>query len=269
MKLLKLMNLSFGLFLLSTLSIHADFFNSQEKAEKKYEEERAYYCKIFTQKALDYEKEMREDELSKITLESYKKRQQIYCSKEAPKKIEKTEKKVQKEPKYVKDISLEDERLCKIFQTKLKNYKKNMREDELAYTTLASYEQRAQIFCSQETLDKKEKEVIKEDQKLCKVFQQGPILCQKINKDANDSIAVTSLNTFKKCEKIFCSSKPLHKKDLETYQEYQRLCQVFNDKLTSYQHNMRNDSFSLATFASYKKRAAYFCSQKKPKEEKQ
>ena len=269
MKMLKLLKITIGVFLLFTLSIHADFFKSQEKAQKKYDDERAYFCKVFTKKALDYEKNMRNDELSLITLESYKKRKHIFCSKEEPKKVKKIEKKVKKEPKYVKDISLEDVRLCNIFENKLERYKKSMRNDELAYVTLESYKKRAQIFCSQETLDKKEKGVVKEDKKLCQVFKQGPILCKKINKnmkvDENDSLSVESLNSFKKCETIFCSSQPLHKKDLETYKEHQRLCKVFNDKITSYQHNMRNDSFGLATYASYKKRAKYFCGTIKPK----
>jgi len=267
---MRLFKILTAILLLLTLTIHADFFNSQEKAEKKYEEERAYYCKVFTKKALDYEKNMRNDELAYLTLESYKKRKDIFCSKEEPKKIEKIEKKIEKEPKYVKDISREDVRLCKIFQDKLKRYKKNMRNDELAYTTLESYKKRTQIFCSQETLDKKEKGVIKEDNKLCQVFKQGPIICKKVNEtmkvDENDSLSVVSLNSFKKCETIFCSSQPLHKKDLETYKEHQRLCKVFNDKITSYQHNMRNDTFALATYASYKKRAKYFCGTVKPKE---
>jgi len=269
MKILTLLKTTTGVFLLLTLAIHADFFKTQEKAQKKHEDERAYFCKVFTKKAFDYEKVMRDDELSLITLESYKKRKHIFCSKQEPKKIEKIEKKVKKEPKYVKDISLEDVRLCNIFEDKMERYKKNMRNDELAYVTLESYKKRAQIFCSQETLDKKEKAVVKEDKKLCHVFQQGPILCKKFHKDSkldeNDSLTVESLNSFKKRETIFCSSKPLDKKDLETYKENKRLCKMFNDKIISYQHNMRNDSFGWATFASYKKRANYFCGAIKPK----
>jgi len=235
---MKLIKMITALFLLSTLSSHADFFNSQEKAEKKHEEERAHYCKVFTQKALDYEKNMRDDELARITLASYKKRKDIFCSKEEPKKVEKIEEKIEKEPQYVKDISREDVRLCKIFQDKLERYKKNMRNDELAYTTLESYRKRTQIFCSQETLDKKEKGVIKEDKKLCKVFQQGPVLCKKFDEklktSKDDSLAVKTLNSFKKREKVFCSSKPLHKKDLEVYNEQNRLCKIFNNKIINY-----------------------------------
>lgn len=41
----------------------------------------------------------------------------------------------------------ENERLCKIFTKKVEDYKSSMRKDELAMSTLASYEQRADIYC--------------------------------------------------------------------------------------------------------------------------
>jgi len=266
---MKLLKTIIGVLLLLTLSSSADFFNSREKAEKKYEEERAYYCTVFTQKVLDYEKNMREDELAQITLDSYKKRQHIFCSKEEPKKVAKTEVKVKEEPKYVKNILLEDERLCKMFQAKLERYKKHMRNDELAYMTLASYKKRTEIFCSQETLDKKEKAVLNENKKLCKVFKQGPILCEKVNKktkvEKEDTLSVESLKSFKKCATIFCSNKPLHQKDLETYKENKRLCNVFKNMITNAQRNKETNSLSIATLISYKKRAKYFCAVTEPK----
>ena len=42
---------------------------------------------------------------------------------------------------------LENARLCKLFTQKVIDYKKNMRADFLAATTLASYEHRAELFC--------------------------------------------------------------------------------------------------------------------------
>ena len=42
---------------------------------------------------------------------------------------------------------LENERLCKLFKHKAEVYKKTMRDDVLAKTTLASYEHRASLFC--------------------------------------------------------------------------------------------------------------------------
>jgi len=42
---------------------------------------------------------------------------------------------------------LENDRLCKLFKQKVIDYKKNMRADFLAATTLASYEHRAELFC--------------------------------------------------------------------------------------------------------------------------
>ena len=48
----------------------------------------------------------------------------------------------------VKAEYAENERLCKIFTTKAKKYKETMREDVLATASLASYEHRAEIFCT-------------------------------------------------------------------------------------------------------------------------
>ncbi len=38
--------------------------------------------------------------------------------------------------------------LCKLFTQKAKAYKLNMRHDQYAEATLASYEKRAEVFCS-------------------------------------------------------------------------------------------------------------------------
>ncbi len=46
---------------------------------------------------------------------------------------------------------LENERLCKLFTQKAETYKKNMRNDDLARTTLFSYQERAKRFCSRVT----------------------------------------------------------------------------------------------------------------------
>lgn len=256
------------LLMISIIMLHADFFQSAEKAEQKYQEEQAYFCEVYTKKAIDYEKTMREDELAQITLNSYKKRAKIFCSKEEAEKVPKIQDKVVEKPQYVKDISQEDERLCGIFLTKMTNYKKNMREDEPASTTLESYQKRAEIFCSKETLETREQEVREEDRRLCTIFQQGPILSKKFDKKhkdlKNDSLAKETLNSFQKREEIFCSSQPLNQKDLEVYKEHQRLCKVFNDKIIAYEHSMRSDTLAYATLASYKTRASYFCATKKP-----
>jgi len=42
---------------------------------------------------------------------------------------------------------LENKRLCELFTQKAEAYKKHMRDDLLAKTTLASYEHRAALFC--------------------------------------------------------------------------------------------------------------------------
>jgi len=254
-----------SILLLATI-VNADFFNSEIKAQKAHEKERAHYCEVFTQKVIDYQKNMRDDELAKITLESYKKRKKIFCSKEELVKEKVKAPKVKKIQKYIKDISREDERLCKIFLAKAEKYKKHMRKDELAYTTLESYNKRARIFCSQETLDRKEANVLNEDKKLCKVFKQGPILCKKFDKNLNvnkdDSLAIKTLNSFQKREKVFCSKKPLHKKDLEVYKEQKRLCSIFHKEIIAYKKDVDNKEMSLKVFESYKKRAEYFCGKK-------
>ena len=47
----------------------------------------------------------------------------------------------------------ENKRLCKLFSTKIEKYKINMRDDELARKTLASYEHRAELFCKKAKAD--------------------------------------------------------------------------------------------------------------------
>jgi len=42
---------------------------------------------------------------------------------------------------------VENERLCTLFTKKVEDYKKTMRADFFAKTTLASYEHRASLFC--------------------------------------------------------------------------------------------------------------------------
>ncbi len=64
------------------------------------------------------------------------------------------------EAKSEKAKMLENKRLCKLFTQKAETYKKTMRHDILAKTTLASYEERAQMFCGK--AKKIEKELEKE-----------------------------------------------------------------------------------------------------------
>lgn len=241
------------------LSLYAD------SSELKQMQEKERLCKIFTQKATTYAKNMRNDELAHITLESYKNRANIFCNKK-PKEIASNndKNKTKKNESYIHDISKEDARLCKIFEDKYERYKKHMRSDELAKTTLESYKKRMNIFCSRDMLEKKEAGVLTEDKKLCNVFKQGPVILKKVNKEIklskNDPLAKETVKSFNKREKVFCSSKPLNKKDAEVYAEHVRLCKLYNQKINMYQKNMRDDAFAKATLNSYKKRAAYFCS---------
>jgi len=59
--------------LLTSLTLHA-----QEKNNPKYD---ARLCKVFEKKIIDYKKNMRDDAYAKSTLESYKKRAKIFCTK--------------------------------------------------------------------------------------------------------------------------------------------------------------------------------------------
>lgn len=250
----------FGFLL--TLVASADFFKTEEKALQEAQAEKARLCQLFTKKAIDYEKDMRDDELARITLKSYKKRSKIYCSKE-DKHNTKVKKTVEKIVAHKKDIALENKRLCKLFQDKIIRYKKNMRNDALADTTLASYKKRAYVFCSNNSLEKKEKGVLKEEERLCQLFNQGPSLCRKFDKkiveDSNSTASKITLKSYKKRAAVFCSSSALNKKDEKVYAEHKRLCKVFNKKIIAYKKNMRDDDFARATLKSYQKRAAYFC----------
>jgi len=42
-----------------------------------------------------------------------------------------------------------NEELCKLFKEKIADYKKKMRDDDYAKATLASYEQRAALYCEE------------------------------------------------------------------------------------------------------------------------
>ena len=247
---------------LLTLTVSADFFNSEAKAEQQYQAERAKYCQFFTKKASDYAKDMRNDELAYITLESYKKRAKIYCSKEEPKKEKKTP--ILEEAKAVKkNIYLEDERLCKLFTKKMETYKKKMRDDELAYTTLTSLKHRKYIFCSEANLTEKEKQVRAEDDRLCMLFTQGPKVCilfeKSMNKDTNTTVAQTTFKSFKKQANIFCSDAELEEKDAKVHKEHKELCTLYNDTLTKYKKSVKHDATYKSHIKIYEKRFKYFC----------
>ena len=250
------------LALLLTLTLSADFLNSEKDAAKKHEAERARFCKIFTKKASDYAKNMRTDELAKITLKSYKKRADIYCAKEVIKK-EKAPKVEKQQAIIKKNIYLEDARLCKIFTNKMEKYKKTMRDDELAYTTLESLKHRQYVFCSEENLTQKEKQVRAEDDRLCMLFTQGPKVCilfeKSINKDTNTTVAQTTFKSFKKQANIFCSDAELEEKDAKVHAEHLQLCQVYDKTLKQYRKSVKHDATYESHIKIYEKRFKYFC----------
>ena len=64
------------LFLLSLISVlFTSFIFAAEHTPKK----NPNMCKLFTDKAIKYEKTMRNDEYAAVTLMSYKKRAKLYC----------------------------------------------------------------------------------------------------------------------------------------------------------------------------------------------
>lgn len=69
------------LTLLMVSSLVAGFFESDTKEAEKVQQEDKRLCKLFTDKAEKYRANMRNDDLAAATLESYKKRAEIYCSK--------------------------------------------------------------------------------------------------------------------------------------------------------------------------------------------
>lgn len=46
---------------------------------------------------------------------------------------------------------------------------------------------------------------------------------------------------------------------VEAAKENARLCEIFKDKVQTYESTMRNDGLAEATLASYKKRMSTFC----------
>ena len=138
-----------------------------------------------------------------------------------------------------------------------------MRDDELAHTTLESYKKRAYIFCSDKSLEHKERKVREEDDRLCLLFSQGPKVCllfeKSINKDTNTTVAQTTFKSFKKQANIFCSDKELEEKDAAVHKEHVELCTVYNKTLNQYKKTVKHDATYKEHVKLYEKRFKYFC----------
>ena len=65
---------------LSTLFAESSIFQRNTTEQPKGIDNQKM-CRLFTQKAADYEKTMRDDAYAKATLASYKKRAALYCDK--------------------------------------------------------------------------------------------------------------------------------------------------------------------------------------------
>jgi pyruvate formate-lyase activating enzyme-like uncharacterized protein len=66
------------LALISTFSMSG--FTNEAELKAVESNENARLCKMFTEKAENYQSTMRNDELAAATLESYKKRMSTFCS---------------------------------------------------------------------------------------------------------------------------------------------------------------------------------------------
>ncbi len=139
--------------LLSSYAI-SGFTNEAEMKAVETANENARLCKVFAYKVETYESTMRNDDLAKATLVSYKQRMSSFCdtSKVKSDKAEvKTVAAVETKPKTVLNAS-ESARLCNIFTDKVQTYEATMRNDDLAEATLVSYKQRMSTFCNTSTV---------------------------------------------------------------------------------------------------------------------
>ncbi|MBD3790261.1 MAG: hypothetical protein IE885_07885 [Campylobacterales bacterium] len=61
--------------------VFGGFYTDETKADKLEVIEAQRLCNLFTQKAENYEKTMRDDDLARQTLVSYQQRAKLYCDK--------------------------------------------------------------------------------------------------------------------------------------------------------------------------------------------
>ncbi len=64
-----------------SLSLVADTSIFEHKVEKPSGPDNKQLCELFTDKAIKYQKTMRDDEYAQVTLQSYKDRAAPYCQK--------------------------------------------------------------------------------------------------------------------------------------------------------------------------------------------
>ena len=114
------------------------------------------------------------------------------------------------------ETAKENDRLCKIFTTKVDTYKTTMRNDSLADATLASYEKRASKFCDT-TVEKNEAKTVvaakteskavsygKTDARLCNIFSKKVEKYESTMR--NDDLAKATLDSYKVRMASFCGS---------------------------------------------------------------
>ena len=118
------------------------------------------------------------------------------------------------------ETAKENASLCEIFKVKVQTYESTMRNDGLAEATLISYKKRMSSYCDAASVK-------------------------------SDEVKVETVKAVKTAK--------VEIKTPDSAEENARLCNVFTDKVQTYESTMRNDGLAEATLASYKKRMSTFC----------
>ena len=110
----------------------------------------------------------------------------------------------------------ENDRLCKIFTTKVEKYKSTMRNDGLADATLDSYEKRMDSYCSSTDLKLEVKSIqdVKKEVAVASGLQANTRLCNVFTKKVkkyelsmrDDAFAKATLDSYKKRQASFCAT---------------------------------------------------------------
>ena len=120
------------------------------------------------------------------------------------------------------ETAKENERLCKIFITKVETYEVTMRDDSLAEATLVSYKKRKSSFCDVSAVKSNVIEVktiaeveaktkalasTKENARLCNVFTKKVKRYEATMR--NDSLAEATLVSYKQRMTAFCDASSI------------------------------------------------------------
>ena len=115
----------------------------------------------------------------------------------------------------------------------------------------------------------KAKETAKENNRLCKIFTNKVDTYKATMR--NDGLAEATLVSYEKRMDLYCAA-PAVKAEVKTIaevtgevktvlslKENARLCNIFSNKVETYEATMRNDDLAKATLISYKERMSSYC----------